>query len=454
MPRSQKNENKGAKEKKQNKNSLSKDYGFQTEVVLINQGKVIKGTSLSKEDIEKYSSPKTKKQEKQRKPFDARVYANKIEFKDKIVLGNRNKRLLEYENIKLLEQLHPDGRIVFVSYVMPKNEYFLVLEFSNTNFLAKFLNMTKENNPNVELRWANKTFSDNIREQATEDVAMAGEGEASSPKPGHEYDSNHNQEASFSISDSHQTKPWTTTSSYICADPHFDDGTVYSMRSSNTFISHKNKSGKHFRRRGSCGSLDLSDKHEPRWRADGSTTQYYYIGPSDEEDSVSKSVLRETITQKKPHGHKHHHYTFADEVSVSMTPSSFFSDLDYYSNDSFEAKKDVPFKKPSSRKPCRSKSRELPLSEAERNKGGWHSDVLFVTPTKDGGVKVSADGPVMLYTATRANGSRNSASSSDEDSTSDGDSDFSYSSGSTLTLRSPDRYHTRLGMEVDYSRGH
>ena len=456
MPNSQKSGRSGKDKKesrdmkerrsrRESKSRANKDYAFQTLVTLVNYGKLPKGANFSREEVKKLSFPK--KEAKPRKAFAAKVYTDKIEFKEKIVIGNRNKKVLNYESISLLEQMFSDSRIVFVNYDMPKNSYFIVLGLSDTDYVSRFMNMVRDNNAAAEIRWADAQSFDR---------SVARRNSSSNTYNEHGSESSQNRRAwtpSSQMNDSFKDKPWNTTSSYIHADPRFDDGTVYSMKSSDSFDLQRNKPNKHSNRRSSQDSLELFDDHEPRWRNIELKTQYYYIGPSDGEDSVS-----EKTKQKKSNRYKHQHYTFGDEVSVSMTPSSVFSDADYYSNNGFNMIRDVPSKRAPSRKSNvsrrsshRSKSRELPLSEAERKKGGWHSDVLFVTPTKNGGVKVSADGPVMLYTATRANGSRSSSSSSDEDSTS---GDLSYSSGSTITLHSPERNATRFGMEIDYTNGH
>ncbi|VDK32577.1 unnamed protein product [Taenia asiatica] len=461
MPRSQKSDEKASKKGKgkSNDSRMNKSYEFQAEVTIVNRGKVPKGTSFSAKEVEKHSFP-SKTSDKAGKQSEAKVFSKKVEFKEKVIQSSRNKRVLEYDSIKLLEQLSSDCRMVFVNYENSKNGYFLVLGLSDANQATRFMRLVKEDNPDTEIRWADTNASTDNQKRVPDKVSesVMDEASASTTYPGPERNHRRNSLSSIpSRSESYEARPWTATSSYICADPYFDDGTVYSSKTPDTFSSRDYKYRRHPRRRSSYDSFDLSDNGRRHLDADGLKGQYYYVGPSDEEDSISKNVHREKPKHKKSHQSKHRRYTLGDEVSVSMTPSSISSNVDYYSHDDSSMVKDSlgkrsPSKKssPTRKSSYRPKSRQLPLSEAERNKGSWHSDVLFVTPTKNGGVKVSADGPVMLYTATRTNVNRNGSSSSDEDSTSDMDDD-TYSSTSTPTLENPVGDPMHRDLEVNYA---
>ncbi|VDM31800.1 unnamed protein product [Hydatigera taeniaeformis] len=463
MPRSQKSVEKALKKKNEKSSSsqINKNYEFRTEATLINYGKVPKGTSFSAKEVKAQAFP-SKKSDKTRKLSEAKIFSNRIEFKEKVIQSRRTKKVLEYDSIRLLEQLPSDCRMVFVNYENSKNGYFLVLGLLDASQATRFMSLVRENNPGTEIRWADvDSTTDNrkrIAEQASESVLS----DSTAQLTYHDSERICRRNSSPSLSsrsESFRARPWTATSSYICADPHLDDGTVYSSGPPDNYISQTEKTRRKPRRCSSYDSFDLSNNSGLHLGANKLTSQYYYVGPSDEEDSISDNVYREKLKSKKSHHHKHQHYAMGDEVSVSMTPSSVVSNIDYYSNDCRNVMKDnsvkgSPAKKTSTTRKSsyRPKSRQLPLSEAERNKGSWHSDVLFVTPTKNGGVKVSADGPVMLYTATRTNVNRSDSSSSDDDSTSDADGDF-YSSDSTLTLESPIRDPMRLDLEADYSNG-
>ncbi|EUB63527.1 hypothetical protein EGR_01609 [Echinococcus granulosus] len=464
MPRSQKSDEKAPKKSrgKRSGSQPSKGYEFQTEVTFVNHGKVPKGTSFSREDVREHSFP-SKKPDKAKKASAVKVFSKGIQFKEKVVYGGRTKKILEYDSIKLLEQLSSDCRMVFVNYENAKNGYFLVLGLLDANQVIRLMSLVKEDNPNAEIRWADTRASSSNEKSIQDDVLEPGKSDTTDPTTYHESERAYQRNSLPSLSNrsgSYRARPWTATSSYICADPHFDDGTVCSSKTLDAFTSQRDKPRRHSRRRSSYNSLDLSSDDGFHLSANGLKSQYYYVGPSDEEDSISKIVHHGKPRHKKSHQHKHRHYALGDEVSVSMTPSSIFSNVDYYSTDGFGTVKDSSVKGTPTRKSnttrkssYRPKSRQLPLSEAERNKGSWHSDVLFLTPTKNGGVKVSADGPVMLYTATRANVNRNDSSSSDEDSTSDGEGDFIYSSDSTLTLEGPVRDPLRLDLEANYTNG-
>ncbi|KAL5967546.1 hypothetical protein TSMEX_004708 [Taenia solium] len=461
MPRSQKSDEKASKKGKEKRSDslMNKSYEFQTEVTIVNRGKVPKGTSFSAKEVEKHSFP-SKTSDKARKLSEAKMFSKKVEFKEKVIQSSRNKKVLEYDSIKLLEQLSSDCRMVFVNYENLKNGYFLVLGLSDANQATRFMRLVKEDNPNTEIRWADTdAFTDN-RKRVSDKVSESVMSEAPAPTTNCDPEQMHRRNSSSSLpsrSESYSSRPWIATSSYICADPHFDDGTVYSSRTPDTFSSQGDKYRRHPRRRSSYDSSDLSYNGRRHLNADGLKSQYYYVGPSGEEDSISKNMHREKPKHKKSHQSKHRRYTLGDEVSVSMTPSSISPYFEDYSHDDPSIVKDSLGNRPQSRKSSpirkssyRPKSRQLPLSEAERKKGSWHSDVLFVTPTKNGGVKVSADGPVMLYTATRTNVNRSDSSSSDEDSTSDMDDD-TYSSNSTPTLENPVRDPMHRDLEVNYT---
>ncbi|KAL5111988.1 hypothetical protein TcWFU_004552 [Taenia crassiceps] len=464
MPRSHKSDEKASRKGKGRRSGsqMNKSYEFRTEVTIVNRGKVPKGTSFSSKEVDQYSFP-SRMSDKARKLSEAKVFSKRIVFKEKVIQNSRNKKVLEYDSIKLLEQLSSDCRIVFVNYENPKNGYFLVLGLSDANQATRFISLVKEDNSDAEIRWADTdTFIDD-QKRVSDKVPESVISETTAPTTYCDHDHTYRRNSSPCISsrsESYRDRPWTATSSYICADPNFDDGTVYSSGTPDTFNSQRNKHRRRPRRRSSYDSLDLSSNVGLHLDADGLKSQYYYVGPSDEEDSSSENVYREKPKHKKSQQHKHRHYTLGDEVSVSMTPSSISSTVDYNSYDGLNTVKEGSMKRPPTKKSgptrkssSRPKSRQLPLSEAERNKGSWHSDVLFLTPTKNGGVKVSADGPVMLYTATRANVNRNDSSSSDEDSTSDMDGDF-YSSDSTPTLENSVRDSMHLDLEANYANRH
>lgn len=456
MPRSQKSDEKESKKRKGKRSSsqTNKSNEFRTEVTIVNRGKVPKGTSFSTKEVEEHSFP-SKKSDKTRKLSEVKIFPKRIEFKEKVTQSKRNEKILRYDSIKLLEQLSSDCRMVFVNYEDSKNGYFLVLGLSDANQATRFMNLVKEDNPSTEIRWADADAFTKNQKRDSDKISESAISETIPPTTYHDPERTFRRNSSpshSSRSDSYRTRPWTATSSYICADPHYDDGTVYSSRTPDTIISHRDNHRRYSRRHSSYDSFDLSNNSGLHLDADRLKSQYYYVGPSDEEDSISENVHREKPKYKKSHQQKHRHYTLGDEVSVSMTPSSISSNVDYYSYDVDSPVKGSLTKKsnPSRKSSNRPKSRQLPLSEAERNKGSWHSDVLFVTPTKNGGVKVSADGPVMLYTATRANVNRNDSSSSDEDSTSDMDGDF-YSSNSTPTLENPVRDSLHLDFEANHT---
>ncbi|KAM7540602.1 hypothetical protein Aperf_G00000037520 [Anoplocephala perfoliata] len=433
-----------------------KAYEFQTDVQLINKGKVQKGASISRENVKELLKP-SRKEYMRKKPNPARFYKNKLKSKEKIALGNKKKRVLEYDQVKMMEQISSDGRKVFVNYENPKNDYFLVLEMKDAKEVKKFMSMVKEANPKTETRWPETTAieltgEDGVGRSRRSDV------ETYSADNSHLY-SKHSSEPQIddrpsdyfpSEPSTFHDRPHSTMSTYICADPYRDDGTVYSRGTPDTFSTQSVVPLEHSR--GSDNSYDFSNKHDRR-RAARLTTQYYYAGPSDEEDSFQPKYRPKS--RKSHSNHRHRHYALDDDVSISMASRSLVTEIDYSTPENSRITVIPPARKtPLSRRSShRSKSRELPLSEAEKSRGGWHSDVMFVTPTKDGGVKVSADGPVMLYTATRANGNRDS-DSSDNDSTSDGESDFSYSSGSTLSMESLGRNGLNRDQEPYYINGH
>ncbi|VUZ47669.1 unnamed protein product [Hymenolepis diminuta] len=446
MAKSQKAEDKASakkeKEEKKKQSKADKVHDFQTDILIVTSRKVAKGTNISRESVKKHSSPK--KGEKSKKTASAKFFKHKVEFKDSVVLGNKKKKILEYSQVRMIEQLAADSRMAFVNYEAPKNDYFFVLGMKEANEVTRFMDLVKESNPKVEIRWPETPSIVDGNDQRgitpREDQSVDTYNEDNRRDYRHRsprYDQG--SDSNLSRSHSPQDRPWTTTSSFICADPHVDDGTVYSRGTPDTFATQLNNPRRH--RHDSYSSYDETEDNR---RESGLTAQYYYVGPSDEEDSIVKDKYRSK--SKKSHSSpRRRHYTLDDDVSISMTPSSIMTEVEYFTPEVYKKPKTPNFRRPPSqkrsvsRKPSnRSKSRELPLSEAEKSKGSWHSDVMFVTPTKDGGVKVSSDGPVMLYTATRANVNRNF--DSDDDSTSDGDSDFSYSSGSTLTLEDPASY--------------
>nr|CDS33183.1 expressed conserved protein [Hymenolepis microstoma] len=462
MAKNQKTEDKASakkqKEEKKRQSKADKVHDFQTDILVTAQAKVAKGTNISRESVRKLSS---KKEDKKKKATSAKFFAHKAEFKHPIVLGNKKKKLLEYSQVKMIEQLDSDSRMAFVNYEAPKNDYLFVIGMKNANEVTRFMNLVKESNPKAEIRWAEAPYITDSDEGVADGRRVAPPTENQSldiynedghrgyrqRSPGRDQYSDSNSLRSHSP----QNKPWTTTSSFICADPHMDDGTVYSRGTPDTFATQLNNPGRRSRRHDSFSSYDEEEgnRHESRL-----TTQYYYVGPSDEEDSIVKDKYRSKSKNSRSNPRRQH-YALDDDVSISMAPSSIMTEVEYFTPESDKKSKAPYSRQPPSQKRSmsrkslnRPKSRELPLSEAEKSRGGWHSDVMFVTPTKDGGVKVSADGPVMLYTATRAN--INKDYDSDDDSTSDGDSDFSYSSGSTLTLENPG-VPSALG--VSYSHG-
>ncbi|VDO04763.1 unnamed protein product [Rodentolepis nana] len=450
MAKNQKAEDKTSakkqKEEKKKQSKADKVHDFQTDALVIAKGKVAKGTNISRESVKKLSSPK--KEDKAKKAASAKFFAHKVEFKNPVVLGNKKKKILEYSQVKMIEQLDSDSRMAFVNYEAPKNDYLFVLGMKEANEVIRFMNLVKESNPKVELRWTAAPSIADSDESMVDERGEVAQSENQSVdtynedsrrgyrqrSPGNDRYSDSNSSRSHSP----QNGPWNTTSSFICADPHMDDGTVYSRETPDTFATQLDNPGRRSRRRDSFSSFDEAGGNQ---RKSGLTTQYYYVGPSDEEDSIVKDKYR-SKSRKSRGNPRRQNYTLDDDVSITIAPSSAMTEVEYFTPEIYKKPK-TPYsrrppsrKRSTSRKPSnRSKSRELPLSEAEKSKGGWHSDVMFVTPTKGGGVKVSADGPVMLYTATRAN--VNKDFDSDDDSTSDGDTDFSYSSGSTLTLENP-----------------
>lgn len=446
MAKDQKAEDKASakkqKEEKKRQSKADKVPVFRTDTIITAQGKVAKGTNISRESVKKLSSPK--KGDKAKKASQVKVFAHKAQFKHSVVLGNRKKKILEYSQVKMIEQLDSDNKMAFVNYEAPKNDYLLVVGMKDANEVTRFMNLVKESNPKAEIRWAEASSIANSDEGMFDERREVTPTENQSLDIYNEDSHRHRQRSpgdnqySYSSSlrsHSPQNRPWTTTSSFICADPHMDDGTVYSRGTPDTFATQVNNLGRRSRRRNSFSS---SDETEGYRRGIGLTTKYYYVGPSDEEDSVVKDKYR-SKSRKSHSNPRRQHYALDDDVSISIAPNSIMTEVEYSTPESYKKSKSPYFRRPPSQKRSvsrksltRSKSRELPLSEAEKSRGGWHSDVMFVTPTKDGGVKVSADGPVMLYTATRAN--INKDFDSDDDSTSNGDSDFSYSSGSTLTL--------------------
>ncbi|KAM3178687.1 hypothetical protein ACTXT7_002031 [Hymenolepis weldensis] len=455
MAKSQKSEDKASakkqKEEKKKQSKTDKVHDFQTDVLIVTHGKVAKGTNISRESVKKHSSPK--KAEKAKKTASAKFFKHKVEFKDPVVLGNKKKKILEYSQVRMIEQLSSDSRMAFANYEAPKNDYFFVLGMKEANEVTRFMDLVKESNPKVEIRWPETpSFVDSDEGVVDERRGVIPRDDQSvdtyneDNRRGYRHRSPGYDQGSESIpsrSHSPQDRPWTTTSSFICADPHVDDGTVYSRGTPDTFATQLNNPTRH--RNDSYSSYDETEDNRG---GSGLIAQYYYVGPSDEEDSIVKDKYRSK--SKKSHSNpRHQHYALDDDVSISMTPSSIMTEVEYFTPEVYKKPKTPNSRRPPSqkrsvsRKPSnRSKSRELPLSEAEKSKGSWHSDVMFVTPTKDGGVKVSSDGPVMLYTATRANVNGNF--DSDDDSTSDGDSDFTYSSGSTLTLENPASYKVTI----------
>ncbi|VDD80015.1 unnamed protein product [Mesocestoides corti] len=473
MARSQKSEEKNSakevkesskKEKKDSKKKEAKEKApqFSTAVTVINRGEVPKGTTFSNEDVKTLSHPPTKKSEKGLKPTSAKIFSGKIEFKEKIIAGNRNKKLLNYKSIKMLQQLTSDNRLVFVHYENEKNGYFFVLGVSEANHAVAFMNTVKKANINADIRWADEasnSHSDRRDSSATYEYAVTQSTSQRTPEVSKPI------VLQGSSPDKKNRNGTKTVNSYICNGSDSDDDndeTIYSRQTPGDSSDHADKvHATAFHGRSTDSGDEIAFDHGPRSFSNKIVTRYIYTGPSDEEDSITGSVLQEKPKHKKSSRPNHQHYILEDDYSASMTPTtSDLSDGDYYSNNGFGILKVRSEKTPlhrkassSRRSPRQLKSRELPLSEAESKKGGWHCDFVVVTPTKDGGAKVSPDGSVMLYVATRANVRKGSSSSSDEDSTSDGESNFSYTSNSTLTLEGTARNRAINGLEVNYGNG-
>lgn len=470
------------KQEQKKANKADKNPAFQTQVLVVTQGKVSKGIKLTREVVKKHSSPR--KGEKPKRPTTAKFYKNRVEFKDGIILGNKKKKVLEYNQVKLIEQLDSDNgsQKAFVNYETPDSDYFCVMQLKDANEVSSFMNLVHESNANVDLRSPmapepDHSINDHEIEETTTKMAskrdlngLIEDSTTYNADAEHIYDDEDDDvdenslDRIYSRAESQQDRPWVTKSSFICADPHMiDDGTVYSHGTPETFGTLLQPSPRYNRRRESFDSYEDSDSHSRRHRRGGNnnlTTQYYYVGPTDQEDSVHTERRRSKPKKSynpPPSRNQQYTYDYEDDNSISIAPSSIVTEVEYFTPEVHKKPKTPNARRPPSsavRRPMsrksshRSKSRELPLSEAEKSRGGWHSDVMFVTPTKDGGVKVSADGPVMLYTATRANGNRDY--DSEDDTTSDGESDFSYSSGSTLTLED----HAMPGpYGVTYSNG-
>ncbi|KAM7539582.1 hypothetical protein Aperf_G00000037514 [Anoplocephala perfoliata] len=306
---------------------------FTTKVVLINQDKAEKDPSFSPEDVKRYLT--TKKSLKKKKPILARFFEREVEFSEGIVVGNKEKNILAYDQIRKISLLSPDGRMVFVHYGTPKSDYFLVLEMEDANGLEKFISIVRKAIPDEEDSWSEATSSD---------------------------------------------LTYALKSSYISAVPHVGDRTAHSRGTSRRALS---KPHKHSRRRDSYIYSDLSDEDDDQWSG-SPTAPYYYDRSNDEEISVTG----------------------------------------------------IEYNRKSSHHP---KSKVLPPSMTKKKPGNWHCSIEFVTPTKDGGVKSTPDGPILLYTATRVNGN------GDYDSTDDSrafveESDFYSSSGSTPTFEEVEGY--------------
>ncbi len=454
-----KEEAKKAKKENKKKDATDKHPLFQSEVTAMNRGKVTRGTTFSRKEVEKHSRPKAKKPEKPQKPIPARAFKQKIQFKEKLIAGDRNKKLLRYDCIKLMEQLPSDSRMVFIHYEMPKNGYFFVLGFKEATHANEFMNAVKGANPKCEVRKAIDELSERRRDSSSESVASRETSqktyEESEPPVRHRSASpshreSRKQKAAQSFIQTRRDDGKSSRSSSSSSSSSSTSRRARQMSNNYVDVGHAGRSSsKPAYQRSATSTPDLSLRG-----GDGLVTKYVYIGPTDEENSASEYHRRDK--HKKHHKHRsHQRYSFGDDVSVSMTQTTGdYSDEEFFPNGGYESTFSKPSRAQMSRKSShrssrRSKSRQLPLSEAETKRGGWHSDIMFVTPTPDGGVKVSADGPVMLYTATRANVNGYDSSSS-EDSTSDGEEDFTYSSGTTLTLDEDGRHTGLVGIDGGY----
>lgn len=474
MPDSKKSEDKNsvkkakkeAKQEAKKKQSAEKTAVFKAQVTVVNRGSVTKGTTFTRKDVEKNSKPKGKG-----KMVTTAVYREKVAFKKRIVSGDRNKKRLPYECIKLLEQLTSDSRMVFIHYEKAQIGNFLVLGFDEASHVTNLMNAAKESNPSIEVRLAMKIVPD---ERPRDDTLATSNGYE--PYPSNVTSRNGYVERKTSRM---PIKAKPDHFSYVYAENDGEDQTEsegsFSCKDRQKRRPISNNINKEH---GQYPSLyqenrSFTPSGKPS-RLDSLVTNYLYIGPNGEEDSECESKLKkQRKRQSKKETRRTHsasqNFNYSSNLSDNISLSASDSTLDVDDGDFFDyetfnyAKKPLPKLYPHShnhKSRRRSKSRELPLSEAETRRGGWHSDIMFLTPTKDGGVKVSTDGPVMLYTATRANArySDDEDNSSDDGGFSDMDESFSKSSGSTLMLEEIDQSGGRdegvaSKMSVEYNRG-
>ncbi|VDM00670.1 unnamed protein product [Schistocephalus solidus] len=511
------------------KKTEDKKLKFETEVNVITTGQIGKGTTFTTQEVDKLSKPKNA--DRKRKPTSSKVYGNRIVFKNKVAGGEKQKKKkkLLFSKIKLLSRSANDGRIIFVHYEKDQRGYYFVVGFKDSAVAEKFVNAVQMGNEKVKILEEENGFpKEDTRSVNSFNTSQRGkESNGWDNRNSSESSASQDRNSQLGVEDFHFYNP--TRANHTPRAPAVGRNPIQSSpeQSSSssqiwingepakeTFISTWDDGESQY-------SLDVSDTGSEHMRnpsprvppgefqrftpgPDGLVTNYVYIGPRDEEESINGAALLPPQYSRESRSRKHTstvEYYRKGSAAYSNgrnewlenepRPRKHASTVEYYrkgsaaySNGRDEwlenainsdhrsrgRKSSVIYPpsettrrmlvSPTQSQRARSSSRQtshsrrssrpkqIPLSEDESKRSGWHSDILFVTPKPGGGCKISSDGPVMLFTACRTN-------KRDSDSSDSSDEEDSLSlSSSTLTINDDELNQAEEAeddIEINYS---